>query len=160
MHPESVRRCVAARSSHFPVFASGGTKPSSTSEFASKAPIEQFVAPVPGRTKPRWSRLSTGAVPVVVEQTLSSPALIPGLAPVHPALGAPVPVQRATVCVGPPLFWSPVGSRTGFVLQEEPPVVVVQPVPKPHVVPSSMLWPPSVMPLPTQLLPALLATIV
>ena len=129
--------------------------------FASKAPMQQLTAPVPGRTKPRWSRLSTGAVPVVVEHTLSSPALIPGLAPVHPARGAPVPVQRATVCVGPPLFWSPAGSRTGFVLQNEVPVVVAQLAPaKPHVQPSSILWPPSVTP-PAQLPPeVLLATIV
>src|SRR5439155_743768 len=74
------------------------------------------------------------------------------------------------VCVGPPLLapatqllelqsvlWvqlapafvpptqSPVGSSSGFVLQNEVPVVVAQWAPvKPHVVPSSMLCPPSV----------------
>jgi hypothetical protein len=78
-------------------------------------------------------------------QTVSLPALIAGL-----------PACSAMVCVGPPLFWSPVGSRTGFVLQNEVPVVEVQPVPmKPHVVPSSMLWPPSVT-APAQLPPAVL----
>src|SRR5439155_26645260 len=75
------------------------------------------------------------------------------------------------VCVGPPLLapatqllelqsvlWvqlapafvpptqSPAGSSSGFVLQNEVPVVVAQLAPvKPHVVPSSMLCPPSVM---------------
>ena len=94
-------------------------------EFASYAPIEQLVAPVPGRTNPRWSRLSTGAVPVLVEQTLSSPALIAGLAPEHPTLGASVPVQTAIVCVVPPLLTSPPGSRRGFVLQNELPLLAV-----------------------------------
>jgi hypothetical protein len=108
--------------------------------------MEQFVAPVPGRTKPRWSRLLTGAA----EQTVSSPLLIAGLNHCFSAM----------VCVGPPLFWGPVGSRKGFLLQNEVPVVQKQPVPvKPHVVPSSMLWPPSMTP--AQLPPeVLLATIV
>ena len=129
-------------------------------EFASKAPMEQFVAPSPGRAKPRWSRLLTGAVPVVVEQTLSSPALIAGLAPVHPALGAPVPVQRAMVCVGPPLFAKPAGSSWGSVLQNEVLLVLVQPVPeKPHVAPSSMLCPPSVI-VPLQLPPEVLLAMI
>ena len=102
---------------------------------ASNAPIEQLVAPEPGRVNPRWSSLSTGGA----AHTLSSPALIAGLAPVHP-VGVPAAVHSATVCVGPPLFWSPVGSRTGFVLQNEVPVVMAQLAPvKPHVVPSSML---------------------
>jgi hypothetical protein len=85
-----------------------------------------------------------------MEQPVSSP----------PSMAALV-AWRAMVCVGPPLFWSPVRSRAGFVLQNELPVVEVQPVPvKPHVVPSSMLWPPSVM-VPEQFAPeVLLATIV
>jgi hypothetical protein len=83
-------------------------------------------------------------VPVVVEQTVSSP-------PSTAALGA----WSAMVRVGPPLFAKP-GASWGFVLQNELPVVVAQPVPvKPHVVPSSMLWPPSVT-LPAQLPPEVL----
>ncbi|HXQ24072.1 MAG TPA: hypothetical protein VN812_20490 [Candidatus Acidoferrales bacterium] len=98
---------------------------------------------------------------MAVAHTLSSPALIAGLTPVQPALGAPGPVQRAIVCVGPPLFAKFAGSNWGLVLQNELPLVLVQPVPvKPHVVPSSMLWPPSVT-APPQLPPeVLLATIV
>lgn len=120
-------------------------------ERASKAPIEQLLAPTPGRVKPRWSRLFTGSV----EHTLWSPALIAGLAAVQP-VGAPAAVHSASVCVGPPLFTKPAGSSWGLVLQNELPVVVVQPVPvKPHVVPSSMLWPPSVT-APVQLPPELL----
>src|SRR5439155_1440156 len=87
-----------------------------------------------------------------------------------PALIAGLPASSAMVCVGPPLlapatqllelqsvFWvqpvpafvpptqSPAGSSSGFVLQNEVPVVVTQLAPvKPHVVPSSMLCPPSV----------------
>src|SRR5205807_4392353 len=88
-----------------------------------------LVAPEPGRSYPRWSRLFTGGA----EQTVSSPALIAGL-----------PGSSAMVCVGPPLFASPAAS-CGLLLHNELPLVVAQPVPvKPHVVPSSMLWPPSV----------------
>src|SRR5262245_7375508 len=48
------------------------------------------------------------------------------------------------VCVGPPLLASPAGSSSGLVLQNEVPVVVAQLAPlKPHVVPVSMLCPPS-----------------
>src|SRR2546426_2699748 len=92
--------------------------------------MEQLVAPTPGRTYPRWSRLFTGGA----AQTVSSPALIAGL--IDPS---------AMVCVGPPLLASPAGSSSGLVLQNEVPLVLEQPVPvKPHVAPSSMLWPPSV----------------
>ena len=95
--------------------------------------MEHRVAAVPGRTTPRWSRLFTGAA----AQIVSSPASMAGL-----------PARSAIVCVGPPLFCSPAGSTTGFMLQNEVPVAGVQPVPvKPHVVPSSMLWPPSATPL-------------
>src|SRR5438034_11001156 len=63
-----------------------------------------------------------------------------------PALIAGLPASSAMVCVGPPLLASPAGSSSGFVLQNEVPVVVAQLAPvKPHVVPSSMLCPPSVM---------------
>src|SRR5205814_9435512 len=49
------------------------------------------------------------------------------------------------VCVGPPLLARPAGSSSGFVLQNEVPVVLAQLAPvKPQVVPSSMLCPPSV----------------
>jgi hypothetical protein len=58
--------------------------------------------------------LSTGAVPVVVEQTLSLPALIAGL-----------PAWSAMVWVGPPLFAKPAGSSCGAVLQNEVPVAAV-----------------------------------
>src|SRR5437879_556809 len=103
--------------------------------------MEHWVAPEPGRTYPRWSRLFTGGA----AQTVSSPALIAGL-----------PASSATVCVGPPLLASPAGSSSGFVLQNEVPVVVAQLVPvKPHVVPSSMLCPPSVK-VPRQLSPEVL----
>jgi hypothetical protein len=72
-------------------------------------------------------------------QTAALPASIAGL-----------PAWSAMVCVGPPLFAKPAGSSRGFVLLRE----------KPHVAPSSMLWPPSVT-LPAQLPPAvLLATMV
>ena len=83
----------------------------------------------------------------MVAQTLSSPALIAGL-----------PAWSAIVCVGPPLLASPAAS-CGFVLQNELPLVVVQLVPvKPHVVPSSILWPPSCGSFaPAQLPPVLLA---
>src|SRR5215813_5763362 len=97
--------------------------------------MEHLVAPAPGRTKPRWSRLFTGDI----MQTVSSPALIAGLVPVQEA-GVPDPAHNAMVCVGPPLLTSPAGSSSGFVLQNDRPVVFEQPVPvKPHVVPSSML---------------------
>src|SRR5215470_3568357 len=68
-----------------------------------------------------------------VAQMLSSPALIAGL-----------PASRAMVWVGPPLSWSPNGSSCGLVLLKEPCAAL-----KPQLVPSSMLWPPSVM-LPSQ----------
>ena len=97
--------------------------------------MEHCVWPVPGRTKPRWSRLFTGAA----AQTAWSPASIAGLAAVHPA-GTPTAVHSATVCVGPPLSWSPAGSSCGFVLLNDPFAVL-----KPQLVPSSRLWPPSVM---------------
>src|SRR5438093_4427722 len=102
----------------------------------------QLVAPMPGRRKPRWSRCSTGGT----AQTVSSPALMAGL-----------PASSAMVCVRPPLVASPAGSSSGFVLQNEVPVAA-QPAPvKPHVVPSSMSWPPSVMvPAPTKQLPPVL----
>src|SRR5579862_1341913 len=90
------------------------------SAFASKAPMEQLVAPAPGRTKPRWSR---GADSLHAN---SLPALIAGLAAVHPA-GAPTPVHKAIVCVGPPLFCRPAGSSCGSVLLSEPCIVL-----KPH----------------------------
>ena len=107
------------------------------------------------RERPRWSRLFTGAA----AQTAGSPASIAGLAAAHPA-GMPKAVHKAIVCVGPPLFLSPAGSSCGLVSQSELPVLVAQPVPvKLQVVPSSMLWPPSVT-LPAQLPPeVLLATI-
>src|SRR5436309_1122230 len=93
--------------------------------------MEQLVAHMPGRTNPRWSKLFTGGA----AQTVSLPALIAGL-----------PASSAMVCVGPPLVASPAGSSCGLVLQNEVPVAVAQLVPvKPHVVPSSMLCPPSVM---------------
>ena len=47
-------------------------------------------------------------------QTLSSPWLIAGL-----------PDTSAMVCVGPPLLARPVRSSSGFVLQNEVPLVVV-----------------------------------
>src|SRR5436309_9770892 len=106
--------------------------------------MEQLVAHMPGRTNPRWSRLFTGGA----AQTVASPLLIAGL-----------PASSAMVCVGPPLlapatqllelqsvFWvqlapafvpptqSPAGSSSGFVLQNEVPVVVAQLAPvKPHL---------------------------
>ena len=83
------------------------------------------MAPGPGRGKPRWSRLFTGGA----EQTDSSPALIAGL-----------PAESAMVRVGPPLLPRPAGSNEGLVLTREPLAVE-----KPHVEPSSRLWPPSVM---------------
>lgn len=87
----------------------------------------------------------TGAVPLVVEHTVSSPVLIAGLAAVHP-VGIPTPVQRATVWVGPLLLASPAGSSWGLVLQVEVPIVFVHPEPaKPQVSLSSRLWPPSVI---------------
>ena len=47
------------------------------------------------------------------------------------------------------------------MLQNELPLIVAQPVPvKPHVVPSSMLWPPSVTALPAQLPPVLTPVLV
>ncbi len=103
------------------------------------------MAPVPGRMAPRWSTPFTGGL----TQTDSSPALTAGL-----------PASSAMVRVGPPLFASPLAS-CGVVLQNELPLVLVQPVPvKPHVVPSSMLWPPSVI-VPAQLPPEVpLATMV
>ena len=62
-------------------------------------------------------------------QAVSSPALIAGL-----------PDSSAMVCVGPPLFASPAGSRSGFVLQNEVPLALAQPAPvKPHVAASSIL---------------------
>src|SRR5207253_51339 len=70
-----------------------------------------------------------------------------------PALMAELPASSAMVCVGPPLFANPAGSSSGFVLQNEVPVVLAQLAPvKPHVVPSSMLCPPSVMVTPTSTL--------
>ncbi len=57
-------------------------------ELNSYAPIEQCVAPAPGRTKPRWSRPLTGGA----SQMLLSPASI-----------AALPGCSAIVCVGPPL---------------------------------------------------------
>ena len=72
-------------------------------------------------------------------QTLSSPALIAGLVPVQ-AAGVPSPSHSAMVCVGPPLEASPLGSSSGTVLQNEVPLVSVQPIPvKPHPAWSSML---------------------
>ena len=106
----------------------------------SYAPIEQLVAPRPGRTKPRWSRLFTGAA----AQMVSLPALTAGL-----------PARSAMVWVGPPLLAKPAGSSRGLVAG-----------PTPHVPSESRLWPPSVIvpeqfppgwPLPGELL---LATIV
>src|SRR5437899_6837005 len=92
--------------------------------------MEHLVAPTPGRPNPRWSRLFTGGA----AQTVSSPALIAGLN-----------ASSAMVCVGPPLLASPAGSSSGFVLQNDVPVVLAQLVPlKPQVVASSMLCPPSV----------------
>jgi hypothetical protein len=78
-----------------------------------------------------------------------------------PALTAGLPARSAMVSVGPPLFAKPAGSSWGLVLQNELPLVVAQLAPmKSHVVPSSMLWPPSVRP-PAQLPPeVLLATMV
>ena len=102
----------------------------------SYAPMSQVASAPSGRPNPRWSRLFTGGA----MQTVPSPASIAGLAPVHPALGAPMPVHSAMVCVGPPLVASPAGSSSGFVLQNEVPLALVQPLPvKPQVVPSSML---------------------
>jgi hypothetical protein len=70
---------------------------------------------------------------------------IAGLAPVQP-VGVPIPVQSATVIVGPPLSANPAGSSSGFVLHLEVPVGVGQARPvKPQLVPSSMLCPPSVI---------------
>ena len=40
-------------------------------ELYSYAPMEQFVAPVPGRTKPRWSRLFTVLLARIVLVTFS-----------------------------------------------------------------------------------------
>src|SRR5215470_186333 len=91
--------------------------------------MEQRVAPAPGRTKPRWSRLFTGAA----AQTVSSPALIAGL-----------PGRSAIVCVGPPLSARPAGSSNGSVLLNEPFAAL-----NPQLEPSSRLCPPSVM-VPTQ----------
>jgi hypothetical protein len=76
--------------------------------------MEQFIAPMPGRTNPRWSRLLMGGA----VQTVSSPALIAGL-----------PASSAMVCVGPPLLASPAGSSSGFVLHNEVPFVVAEHVP-------------------------------
>src|SRR5438874_12824953 len=62
---------------------------------------------------------------------------------------AGLPASSAMVCVGPPLVASPAGSSSGFVLQNEVPVVLAQLAPvKPHVVLSSMLCPPSVIAVP------------
>ena len=82
---------------------------------------------------------------------VSSPALTTGLAVplVQDALGIPMPPHSAMVCVGPPLSANPAGSSMGFVLLREVPM-------KPHVVPSSMLCPPSVMASPAQLPPEVL----
>src|SRR5438034_5935400 len=71
--------------------------------------MEHLLAPIPGRTNPRWSRLFTGGA----AQTVSSPALIAGL-----------PDSSAMVCVGPPLFAS-AGASSGLVLQNEVPVAAV-----------------------------------
>jgi hypothetical protein len=81
--------------------------------------MEQFTAPLPGRAKPRWSRLLTGAA----EQIDWSPALIAGL-----------PASSAMVWVGPPLFASPDGSSRGLVLLNEPVRLL-----KPQLLPESRL---------------------
>src|SRR5207247_1099192 len=65
---------------------------------------------MPGRTKPRWSRLLTGGA----AQTVSLPALIAGLI-----------ASSAMVCVGPPLLASPAGSSSGCVVPDEGRVLVV-----------------------------------
>src|SRR5262249_54296335 len=99
------------------------------------APMEQSVWPLPGRTKPRWSRLFSGAA----AQIAWSPESIAGLAAVHPR-GMPPAVHRPTVCVGPPLSCSPAGPSCGFVLLNAPFAVL-----KPQLEPESRLWPPSMM---------------
>jgi hypothetical protein len=102
------------------VVVAGGPRESN-----SYAPMEQLVASDPGRANPRWSRPFTGGA----AQTVTSPALIAGL-----------PASSAMVCVGPPLLVSPAGSSNGSLLQNDVPLVVLQPAPaKPHVAPSSML---------------------
>ena len=89
----------------------------------SKAPLSHAVTPLSpgsGRGAPRWS--------------------VGGHCAIGTASIAGLPPCSAMVCVGPPLLASPAGSSNGFVLQNEVPLVFVQPVPvKPHVVPSSML---------------------
>lgn len=81
--------------------------------------MEQVMAPVPGRGKPRWSRLFSGGA----AQNDSSPALIAGL-----------PACSAMVCVGPPLLARPTGSSKGSMLLNEPVELL-----KRQVVPESKL---------------------
>ena len=68
----------------------------------SKAPISQ--PELCGRVTPRWSLAS------VVPQPFT-PAGIASM--------AGLPGRRAIVCVGPPLFFTPVGSSSGSVLESE-----------------------------------------
>src|SRR5260221_2898257 len=92
-----------------------------------------------GRTKPRWSRLLTGAA----AHTASSPASIAGL-----------PASSAIVWVGPPLFWRPLGASPAAMLFLSPGAVNGQ------VESSETLCPEEVRKPPEQFPPEAFATMV
>ena len=123
--PETTRRIAIAVRPHADIAGAGNFSAGpGGSPFASNAPMVQFALPRPGRTKPRWSRSFTGDSP----QTAWLPALIAGLAALHP-VGVPAAVHTASVCVDPPLSCRSAGSSRGSVLQKELPVVVGQVAP-------------------------------